>query len=98
MALRILVVDDDTALAEMVGLVLEAEGFDVSFCATGSDALEAFRAADPDLVLLDLMLPGIDGIEVCRRIRAESDVPVIMLTARSDTLDVGAAAELLTAL
>jgi len=93
MALRILVVDDDTALAEMVGLVLEAEGFDVSFCATGSDALEAFRAADPDLVLLDLMLPGIDGIEVCRRIRAESDVPVIMLTARSDTLDVVAGLE-----
>lgn len=93
MALRILVVDDETALAEMVGLVLEAEGFDVSFCATGSDALEAFRAADPDLVLLDLMLPGIDGIEVCRRIRAESDVPVIMLTARSDTLDVVAGLE-----
>lgn len=93
MALRILVVDDDTALAEMVGLVLEAEGFDVSFCATGSDALEAFRDADPDLVLLDLMLPGIDGIEVCRRIRAESDVPVIMLTARSDTLDVVAGLE-----
>lgn len=93
MALRILVVDDDTALAEMVGLVLDAEGYDVTFCATGSEAVATFRAVDPDLVLLDLMLPGIDGIEVCRRIRAESDVPVIMLTARSDTLDVVAGLE-----
>jgi len=93
MALRILVVDDDTALAEMIGLVLKAEGFEVTFCPDGSTALETFRAVDPDLVLLDLMLPGLDGIEVCRLIRAESDVPVIMLTARSDTLDVVAGLE-----
>lgn len=85
---RILVVDDDTALAEMIGIVLNAEGFEAGFCADGSEALEAFRAFEPDLVLLDLMLPGLDGIEVCRLIRAESDVPIVMLTAKSDTVDV----------
>ncbi|TFC49792.1 response regulator transcription factor [Cryobacterium sp. TMT1-21] len=85
---RILVVDDDTALAEMIGIVLNAEGFDPVFCADGSLALEAFRAAKPDLVLLDLMLPGLDGIEVCSLIRAESGTPIIMLTARTDTTDV----------
>ena len=85
---RVLVVDDDTALAEMIGIVLEGEGLQPTFCADGAGALEAFRAAAPDLVLLDLMLPGLDGIEVCRQIRAESDVPIVMLTAKSDTLDV----------
>jgi two-component system response regulator MtrA len=85
---RILVVDDDTALSEMIGIVLRTEGFDPVFCADGAKALGAFRTAKPDLVLLDLMLPGVDGIEVCREIRAESGVPVIMLTAKSDTTDV----------
>ncbi|KQO99469.1 MtrAB system response regulator MtrA [Leifsonia sp. Leaf264] len=85
---RILVVDDDTALAEMIGIVLRGEGFEPFFCADGALALEAFRAAKPDLVLLDLMLPGLDGIEVCTLIRAESGTPVIMLTAKSDTADV----------
>ncbi|MFZ4893273.1 MtrAB system response regulator MtrA [Plantibacter sp. Mn2098] len=85
---RILVVDDDTALAEMIGIVLRTEGFEPSFCADGSGAVQAFRDTKPDLVLLDLMLPGIDGIEVCRLIRQESGVPVIMLTAKSDTSDV----------
>ena len=85
---RILVVDDDTALAEMIGIVLRTEGFEPSFCADGGGALQAFRDTKPDLVLLDLMLPGIDGIEVCRLIRQESGVPVIMLTAKSDTADV----------
>lgn len=85
---RILVVDDDTALAEMIGIVLKSEGFEPHFCADGSAALEAFRTARPDLVLLDLMLPGIDGIEVCALIREESGVPIIMLTAKSDTTDV----------
>jgi two-component system response regulator MtrA len=85
---RILVVDDDTALSEMIGIVLRGEGFEPYFCADGDGALEAFRAARPDLVLLDLMLPGKDGIEVCRQIRAESVVPIVMLTAKSDTVDV----------
>ena len=85
---KILVVDDDTALAEMIGIVLRAEGFDISFCADGSEAVAAFHSARPDLVLLDLMLPGMDGIEVCSRIREESGIPIIMLTAKSDTADV----------
>ena len=85
---RVLVVDDDTALAEMIGIVLRTEGFDPAFCADGTGALAAFRETKPDLVLLDLMLPGMDGIEVCGRIRAESGTPIIMLTAKSDTADV----------
>ena len=88
MSARILVVDDDTALAEMIGIVLRTEGFDPSFCADGAGALAAFRDTRPDLVLLDLMLPGMDGIEVCGRIRAESGTPIIMLTAKTDTADV----------
>ena len=85
---KVLVVDDDTALAEMIGIVLRTEGFEPFFCADGSAAVEAFHTAKPDLVLLDLMLPGMDGIEVCARIREESGVPIIMLTAKSDTTDV----------
>jgi two-component system response regulator MtrA len=85
---RILVVDDDTALAEMIGIVLRAEGFEPFFCEDGTGAVDAFHASNPDLVLLDLMLPGIDGIEVCARIREESGIPIIMLTAKSDTADV----------
>ncbi len=85
---RILVVDDDTALAEMIGIVLRTEGFEPFFCDDGLRAVDAFHSFKPDLVLLDLMLPGIDGIEVCARIREESGVPIIMLTAKSDTADV----------
>jgi two-component system, OmpR family, response regulator MtrA len=85
---RVLVVDDDTALAEMLGIVLRGEGFDPIHCGDGEAALTAFREVRPDLVLLDVMLPGLDGIEVCRRIRAESGVPIVMLTARTDTVDV----------
>jgi two-component system response regulator MtrA len=85
---RVLVVDDDTALAEMLGIVLRAEGFEPVFCADGARAVSMFRESRPDLVLLDLMLPGRDGIDVCRAIRAESGVPIVMLTAKSDTVDV----------
>jgi two-component system response regulator MtrA len=85
---RVLVVDDDPALAEMLGIVLRTEGFEPSFVADGDRALAAFRSTKPDLVLLDLMLPGTDGIDVCRQIRAESGTPIVMLTARSDTVDV----------
>lgn len=88
MAAHILVVDDDTALSEMIGLVLQAEGFEVSYCADGAGAVGVFQDTRPDLILLDVMLPGLDGIEICRRIREESSVPIIMLTARSDTPDV----------
>ena len=85
---RVLVVDDDPALAEMLGIVLRGEGFEPAFVADGDAALGAFRREKPDVVLLDLMLPGTDGIEVCRQIRAESGVPIVMLTAKGDTTDV----------
>lgn len=85
---RVLVVDDDPALAEMLGIVLRGEGFEPYFCGDGALAVTAFRDSRPDVVLLDLMLPGRDGIDVCRAIRAESGVPIVMLTARSDTVDV----------
>jgi two-component system, OmpR family, response regulator MtrA len=85
---KVLVVDDDAALAEMLGIVLRTEGFDSRVCASGDGALAAFRDYRPDVVLLDLMLPGKDGIDVCKEIRAESGVPIVMLTAKSDTVDV----------
>ena len=85
---RVLVVDDDASLAEMLTIVLRQEGFDSRVCARGDTALRDFRDYRPDLVLLDLMLPGQGGIDVCREIRAESGVPIVMLTAKSDTVDV----------
>ena len=85
---RVLVVDDDAALAEMLTIVLRNEGFEPRVCPTGDQALSEFRDFRPDLVLLDMMLPGKDGIDVCREIRAESGVPIVMLTAKSDTVDV----------
>ena len=85
---RVLVVDDDLALAEMLGIVLRGEGFEPVFCADGAAAVQAFREAQPDVILLDLMLPGMGGIDVCRAIRLESGVPIVMLTAKSDTVDV----------
>jgi two-component system response regulator MtrA len=85
---RVLVVDDDPALAEMLGIVLRGEGFEPTFVADGNAALAAFRSGRPDLILLDLMLPGSNGMNVCRQIRAESGVPIIMLTAKSDTVDI----------
>lgn len=90
---RVLVVDDDSALAEMLGIVLQGEGFDAVFCADGLQAMQVFREVGPDVVLLDLMLPGMDGLDVCRAIREESGVPIVMLTARGDTLDVVAGLE-----
>ena len=85
---RVLVVDDDAALSEMLGIMLRGEGFEPTFVADGDRAMQAFRETHPDLVLLDLMLPGVDGIDVCRQIRTESGVPIVMLTAKSDTVDV----------
>ncbi len=88
MAHKILVVDDDNALREMVGIVLESEGFEVCYHDAGSGALDAFKAQEPDLVLLDVMLPGKDGIEVCSEIRASAGTPIIMLTAKTESEDV----------
>lgn len=88
MSARVLVVDDDLALAEMLGIVLRKEGYEVATCGDGGRAMPMFREFRPDLVLLDVMLPSQDGIEVCRALRQESGVPVVMLTARTDTKDV----------
>src|ERR687895_48902 len=88
MSARILVVDDDASLAEMLTIVLQGEGFETTVVGDGTGALPALRESSPDLVLLDLMLPGMNGIDVCRAIRAESGVPVVMLTAKSDTVDI----------
>ena len=85
---RVLVVDDDPALAEMLTIVLRGEGFDTAVVADGTRALPAVRELRPDVVLLDLMLPGMNGIDVCRAIRSESGVPIVMLTAKSDTVDI----------
>jgi two-component system response regulator MtrA len=85
---KVLVVDDDRDLAEMLGIVLRGAGLLPSFCDNGRDAAAAYRRFEPDLVLLDLMLPGMDGLAVCRALRAESGVPIVMLTARGDTPDV----------
>lgn len=90
---RILIVDDDPALSEMLQIVLRQEGFDTVHCGTGTEAVAAMRDSRPDLVLLDLMLPGKDGVSVCREMRVESVIPIVMLTAKSDTSDVVAGLE-----
>ncbi|MFN2464969.1 MAG: response regulator [Candidatus Dormibacteria bacterium] len=84
---RVLVVDDDAAIASSLRRALLYEGYAVTVAADGDTALDRARSDSPDLVILDVMLPGMDGIEVCRRIRAEDDVPVLMLTARDATAD-----------
>lgn len=85
----IMVVDDDQDLAEMLGIVLNGVGMEVDLVSRGDEAIEIFRNSQPDLVLLDIMLPGTDGIEVCREIRKQSTrVPIVMLTAKSDTHDI----------
>lgn len=91
--LRVLVVDDDAALSEMLGIVLRGDGIEPVFCSEGAKAIEVFRQAKPDVVLLDVMLPGRSGVEIARQIRAESDAPIIMLTALSETADVVAGLE-----
>ncbi len=72
----------------MLGIVLKGEGFDATFCGDGAQAVQAFHDSRPDIILLDLMLPGMDGIDICRAIRQESGVPIVMLTAKNDTVDV----------
>jgi two-component system response regulator RegX3 len=84
---RVLIVEDEPGLAESVRYALESEGFDVMVAATGLNGLEVARTAGPDLVLLDLMLPEMSGLDVCRQIRASSDVPIIMLTAKDSEAD-----------
>lgn len=87
MAGTILVVDDERNIVELVRLYLQNDGFQVITAGTGTAALEQVREHHPDLIVLDLMLPELDGIEVCRRLRQTSNLPIIMLTARSDDVD-----------
>jgi two-component system response regulator MtrA len=84
----VMVVDDDQDLAEMLSIVLNGAGMEVDLVGRGDQVLDVFAANPPDLVLLDVMLPGIDGIEVCKLIRENSMVPIVMLTAKGDTHDV----------
>lgn len=85
---RVLVVDDDASLAEMLGIVLKGENLLAQVVRTGPEVFEAYESFRPDIVLLDIMLPGLDGIAVCRQLRARSGIPIIMLTAKSEDYDV----------
>ena len=89
----IMVVDDDQDLAEMLGIVLTGDGYQVDLVNRGDEVMYAFALQNPDLVLLDVMLPGMDGVEVCKLIRTVSMVPIVMLTAKGDTQDVVAGLE-----
>jgi len=93
MGTRILTVEDDERIRTAVRLALEDEGWDVEEADTGEEALQAFTRQPSDVVLIDIMLPGIDGFDVCRSIRRVSDVPIVMVTARADTHDVVAGLE-----
>ena len=84
---KILIVDDDENIAELISLYLTKECFDTKIVHNGEDALSAFETYNPNLVLLDLMLPGIDGYQVCREIRAKSATPIIMLSAKGEVFD-----------
>ena len=90
---RILIVDDDLALADVVAFTMRRAGFDILLAHNGRDALECFECERPDLLVLDWVLPYMDGLEVCRRVRAESNVPILMLTVRQADDDVVAALE-----
>lgn len=85
---RVLVVDDERVLAGMVGTYLERAGFDATLCHRGPEAVELARSLDPEVIVLDLGLPGLDGVEVCRQVRTFSDCYVLMLTARTDEVDL----------
>jgi len=84
---KIMIVDDDVNICELLRLYLEKEGFTTVILNNGQDAVESFNSVKPDLVLLDIMLPGLDGWQVCRKIRSVSSTPVIMLTAKGETFD-----------
>ena len=90
---RILSVEDDERIRTAVKLALEDEGWTVDEAASGEEAIELFNRASPDVVLIDIMLPGMDGFELCRTLRRHSDVPIVMVTARNDTHDVVAGLE-----
>ena len=87
MKTKILLVDDDPNIRQLVDLYLEKEGFEVTMADRGDDALQQFKASPPNLILLDIMLPGMDGWQVCREVRKVSNIPIIMLTAKDETFD-----------
>jgi len=87
MAKSVLIIEDDSYISELLQLYMEKDGFNVTIAENGAVGLEAFEKSKPDLVLLDIMMPVIDGWSVCREIRAVSNVPIIMLTAKGETLD-----------
>ena len=89
MAEKILVVDDEVSLQETLTYKLEKEGYQVEVAGDGLTALELARSTHPDLVILDVMLPGMDGFEFCRNLRQESNIPVLMLTARDAEIERG---------
>ena len=89
----IMVVDDDQDLAEMLGIVLNSEGYEVNLVSRGDEVITAFETQAPDLILLDIMLPGLDGVAVCKAVRSKSMVPIVMLTAKGETSDVVAGLE-----
>jgi DNA-binding response OmpR family regulator len=94
---RVLIVDDDRVIQQLLEVNLELEGYDVQKASNGEEALEKVRSFDPDLVLLDVMMPKLDGREVCRRIKADPDtagIPVIFLSARAQDMDVNSGLEL----
>ena len=93
MTTRILTVEDDERIRTALRLALEDEGWEVDEVSSGEEALAAFDRVPADVVLVDIMLPGIDGFDICRAIRKSSDVPIVMITARSDTHDVVAGLE-----
>ena len=84
---KILIVDDDNNIAELISLYLTKECYDTQIVNDGEEALRAFETFRPNLILLDLMLPGMDGYQVCREIRHSSDVPIIMLSAKGEVFD-----------
>ncbi|RME87095.1 MAG: DNA-binding response regulator [Anaerolineae bacterium] len=96
MPVKVLVIDDDSAITELLGLLLKSHGFEVTTANGGEEGIHRFKDEQPDVIILDLMMPGVDGQEVCRRIRASSNVPIIILSALNspDTiakaLDAGA--------
>ncbi len=84
---KILIIDDDNNICELLRLYLEKDGFTTGVCTDGLEAINAFNAMNPDLILLDIMLPGMDGWQICREIRKNSQTPIIMLTAKGETFD-----------
>ena len=87
MSANVLVVDDDPKITQLLRRALQLEGYDVRTAASGTDGLQEARIREPDLVILDILMPGIDGLEVCRRLRAAGDIPILLLTAKDEIED-----------